>query len=205
MSEKYQDLVIKDGAFIGDFETMYQRFDDPWGQSDKLYSTSISRRAVCHFIEKYRIQSLVEFGCGLGTTTKYIHDQTGINIVGVDIAPTCIKKASKSYPHIEFFVDSVSNLANYRAFDAIFFSEITWYLLEDNAIDKAFQELSEQMRGKYFIHNLVFYKQDLQRYGKRYFTTLDEFVDFCPFRLISSVESSFEAESTIETSTLFLI
>ena len=27
---KYQDLVIKDGNFVGKFEEMYQKFSDPW-------------------------------------------------------------------------------------------------------------------------------------------------------------------------------
>ena len=30
---RYQDYVIKDGKFIGDFEGMYRNFDDPWHQS----------------------------------------------------------------------------------------------------------------------------------------------------------------------------
>ncbi len=30
---KYQDLVIKNGQFVGEFEKMYQLFDDPWNQS----------------------------------------------------------------------------------------------------------------------------------------------------------------------------
>ncbi len=27
---KYQDYVIKDGELVGEFEKMYQDFDDPW-------------------------------------------------------------------------------------------------------------------------------------------------------------------------------
>ena len=30
MKLKYQDLVIKDGKFVGKFEEMYQKFSDPW-------------------------------------------------------------------------------------------------------------------------------------------------------------------------------
>ena len=33
MKLKYQDLVIKDGKFVGEFEKMYQEFDDPWNQT----------------------------------------------------------------------------------------------------------------------------------------------------------------------------
>ncbi len=32
---KYQDLVIKDGKFVGKFEEMYKKFSDPWHLLDK--------------------------------------------------------------------------------------------------------------------------------------------------------------------------
>ena len=36
----YQDLVIKDGKFVGKFEEMYQKFSDPWNllKKNKLKS-----------------------------------------------------------------------------------------------------------------------------------------------------------------------
>ena len=84
---RYQDYVIKDGKFIGEFEKMYQKFTDPWHQSEKLYFSSLSRRSVCWFIEKYDIKSLVECGCGLGRTNFYIKENTAknIDILGIDI------------------------------------------------------------------------------------------------------------------------
>ena len=33
MTKKYQDYVIKDGNFVGDFEGLYKDFEDPWYQS----------------------------------------------------------------------------------------------------------------------------------------------------------------------------
>ena len=59
---KYQDLVIKNGKFIGEFEKMYQRFDNPWNQTNKDYvENSISRQIVINYIkiwhkEHYRIR-----------------------------------------------------------------------------------------------------------------------------------------------------
>ena len=32
---RYQDYVIKDGVIIGEFEEMYQDFNDPWEQTTK--------------------------------------------------------------------------------------------------------------------------------------------------------------------------
>ena len=30
MKIKYQDYVIKDGKFVGEFDEMYKKFSDPW-------------------------------------------------------------------------------------------------------------------------------------------------------------------------------
>ena len=42
--ERYQDYVIKDGKLVGEFESMYQDFDNPWDQSfreDAVLSKSV--------------------------------------------------------------------------------------------------------------------------------------------------------------------
>ena len=51
---------------------------------------------------------------------------------------------------------------------------------------------------------LVFYKGK-QRYGNNYFTNLKEFLDFCPFRLLTKVEINNNDFETIETSSIFII
>ena len=64
--------------------------------------------------------------------------------------------------------------------------------------------MSEKLKGKYFIHNLVFYKGQ-QKYGNDYFTNLNEFIKFCPFELLGKVEINLKESDTIETSTIFKI
>jgi len=44
--KKYQDYVIKDGKFVGDFEGMYQNFEDPWLQSVDDNNIFNSRRVL---------------------------------------------------------------------------------------------------------------------------------------------------------------
>ncbi len=206
---KYQDLVIKDGKFVGEFEKMYQEFSDPWVQSEEIYYSSLSRRSVCYFLEKFDINSIVEWGCGLGRTVNYIKENTGkdIDILGIDISKTAIDKAKNFYPKLEFKVDNILNISKYEEFDCMFFSEITWYLLEDKTIDKIFNIMSTKLKGKnkFLIHNLVFYKGGVQQYGKEYFTTLDEFIEFCPFELLGKVQSDIQSEGNIETSAIFKI
>lgn len=202
---KYQDYVIKNGKFVGKFEKMYKEFDDPWGQSSEGYvENNISRQIVCNYINHFNIKSMVEFGCGLGKTTKFISEKTGVDILGVDIAETPIKTAKSKYPELKFEVNDILQIADYNNYDCFFFSEITWYLLEDNKIDTIFEMMKSNLKGKYFIHNLVFYKAQ-QKYGLDYFSNLEEFIEYSPFQLIGKNQTEFKDSNTRETSSIFII
>ena len=156
---KYGDYFIKDGKFIGDYEKIYKDFDDPWNQSKDWYvNYSPSRQAVVSFINKYKVKSIVEFGCGLGFTTDYITKNTQTKILGVDISQTSITKASMKFPELKFIQDDVSNIIEYKNYDCFYFAEITWFLLENKKIDKIFELMKKYLKGKFFIHNLVFTK-----------------------------------------------
>ena len=95
----------------------------------------------------------------------------------------------------------IGSIANYECY---FLSEITWCLLENKLIDRIFKLMQESLNGKYFIHNLVFYKGQ-QQYGNNYFTNLNEFIDFCPFNLITKVEINNIEDDCIHTSSIFKI
>lgn len=201
--ERYQDYVIKDGEFIGKFEEMYQKFENPWFQASREYNeNSYSRNFTILNIRKYGIKSLVEFGCGLGHYTSLIHKSTGARIKGIDISSTAIKKAKRLWPYLDFAVDRVQNIQNYSEFEAVLFAEITWYVLED--LDEIFNKMFAYFPNKYFFHNLVFYKGK-QEYGREYFTNLSEFINYVPFKLIGYSEATAIDDDTIETSTIFKI
>jgi trans-aconitate methyltransferase len=198
--ESYHDYVIKDGQFIGQFEEMYRRFDSPWMQDRQ--PNPYARQIGIMYLQRYGIRSVLECGCGLGFYSDWIHRQTGIVPVGIDISPTAIERAQAQFPHLDFRTDTVQNLAAYADVDALLFAEITWYLLPD--LDALFEQMQTHFAGKYFIHNLVFYK-GTQKYGTEYFTNLREFIDYVPFKLVAYCEASGADDSTIETSTIFRI
>ena len=202
--ERYQDYVIKDGKFIGKFEEMYQKFDDPWHQTEDGLFNDLSRKVVVHFMKQYQIKSSVEFGCGLGKTMHFIQKETNIDTLGIDISETSIKKAREKYPEMSFKVDNVDNILDYSQYQSFFFSEITWYLLEDKLLDRVFEKMKNNLSGKFFIHNLNFYKGQ-QKYGNNYFSNLNEFLEFCPFKLLTKVEINNYDFDTSETSSIFLI
>ena len=60
--EKYQDYVIKEGKLVGEFEQMYQDFEDPWEQSER--EKFASEKAVhVNLIESLSCGSVVELSC----------------------------------------------------------------------------------------------------------------------------------------------
>lgn len=184
--ETYQDYVIKDGKFIGKFEEMYKKFDDPWHQLKEVYN-SYSRFNTILSLRKLQAISVLEVGCGLGAFTNYMSMALpDVQIVGMDISQTAIEKASNSYPELEFIVGDLNEIDNLvcreeNNFDVIVLSEIMWYILQ--SLDKITEKLKKNFSGKYVIVNQTFYKGE-QMYGKEYFTNLDEMFDYLKMEVI---------------------
>lgn len=63
--ERYQDYVIKDGKLVGEFEAMYQDFDNPWDQSFREDSI-LSKSVVENILRQGDFKRPYEIGCGLG-------------------------------------------------------------------------------------------------------------------------------------------
>ena len=92
---RYQDYVIKDGKLVGEFEQMYQDFDDPWEQTTR--EAWASEKAVAlNLIQKLQAKRVIELGCGLGHYTQKIH-KLGVDVLGVDVSKTAIDKAKLNY------------------------------------------------------------------------------------------------------------
>jgi len=204
-AKRYQDFVIKDGKFVGHFDEMYKAFGDPWHQSEPEHNAlSASRNIAMLNMARYGIRSVVEFGCGLGYYTDLLRRSLGMRVLGVDVSPTAIERSRRRFPDSAFAVDEVCNIARYVDYEAVLFAEITWYILEE--LRHVFAEMLRCFRGKYFVHNLVFYKGTTQQYGREHFTSLDEFIACCPFKLLARSEyTGADPTSSIETSTIFLI
>lgn len=111
MCSRYQDYVIKDGVFIGKFEEMYQKFDDPWDQKKNVddlyvhYATSMTIRDI-------NSKHVLEVGCGLGALTNYLSNlNPDVHIVGMDISESAIRKAQEAFPDRTFFVGNINDIS----------------------------------------------------------------------------------------------
>ena len=69
--KKYQDLVIKNGKFVGKFEEMYQKFPDPWNLIKKnKFGQNLNYKIILHYcseikkLKKSKKLTTLEIGCG---------------------------------------------------------------------------------------------------------------------------------------------
>lgn len=168
----YQDYVIHDGTFIGEFENMYQDYEDPWFQTVKEQWASDKAIAI-NLMRKLKVKKVMELGCGLGYFTHEIA-KTGVEVLGIDISQTAIRKARSTFPQCNFLVSDILNYSVYRSFkpDLIIMAEITWYILDK--LDSLLSFLRLEFPDSYIIHLCVVHPPDVQKYGNDKFTTLQE-------------------------------
>ena len=185
MQEKrYQDFVIKDGKFIGNFEEMYQEFDNPWCQSDDE-SIFDSRRAIAKgWIKRISGSTqarVCEVGCGFGHLTGDL-TREGVSCIGTDISATAVKKAKEINPGCRFSVTNFDDFQFYRKnkINIFLMSELTWYVLPKLAefLSNLRHYQMETDEPIYLIHLLTTYSAGLQKYGNEYFTDLESILDY---------------------------
>jgi len=186
---RYQDYVIKDGKLVGEFEEMYQDFDDPWEQTTREEWAS-EKAVALNLIDKLKAKKVIELGCGLGHYTNKIHN-LGVDVLGVDVSKTAIEKARSVYPGCAFAVGDILDLSIYREYqpDVIVMAEITWYVLEK--LDKFTSFLRSDLPNTYLIHLLTTYPPGVQQYGKDKFTNLQEIMSYFQMRYLEWGEISY--------------
>jgi SAM-dependent methyltransferase len=185
ITPRYQDFVIKDGKFIGDFEGLYKNFEDPWHQSrtDQLHD---SRRSLainwCNNLRgKYGSMRVIELGCGFGHLTQILHEQN-FSAIGTDISNIAIEKARELNPGATFIQCALNEFDKLKLFDADIYlmAEITWYILDDLDLFIKNLRAAKKERNKpiFLIHLLTTYPPGIQKYGADKFTTLDEILKY---------------------------
>lgn len=77
---------------------------------------------VMNKIPKDRTRLVLDVGCGLGGTAKYIQDHGWGEVTGIDIEQESIKYAQEKYPDMEFATCSVEDAAKVldKKFDLIY-------------------------------------------------------------------------------------
>lgn len=134
----FEEYVIQNGLLVGEFESLYEKFDDPWDQS-RLDQVQDTRRSIaltpCLYLRSSnppdQVSRVVEIGCGFGHLTDYLRHQ-GFSAVGVDVSKTAVAKAREKNPSSVFInasIDSPSLLETLDP-DVVIMAEVTWYVLD---------------------------------------------------------------------------
>jgi predicted TPR repeat methyltransferase len=186
---RYQDYVIKDGKLVGEFEQMYQDFDDPWEQTTREQWASEKAVAI-NLVQKFNAKRVIELGCGFGHYTKRIAD-IGVDVLGIDVSETAIQKARLLYPNLQFAVGDILDFDLYRQYrpDIIVMAEITWYVLDK--LDTFLKFVRSELPDTYLIHLLTTYPPGVQQYGKDKFTNLDEIMRYFGMQYLEWGEMSY--------------
>lgn len=132
-STRYQDYVIRDGKYIGQFEDMYQNAAEiPWHQDETV--NAIFSDLTVAILKRRPASSLLDVGCGMGYMAARLKSEIlGLTrVVGLDISPTATAKAAVMFPDIEFRAGTLdADTAGGETFDVVVSKDVLWYVLDD--------------------------------------------------------------------------
>ena len=191
--KKYQDYVISNGILIGEWEKLYNDFEDPWMQSrhDHVFDSrrQLTIIACKRLREQFTSSNVLELGCGFGYITRQLAD-LNFNAMGIDISKSAIRKAKIKHPKSEFKVSKFNNFEIIYDFqpDIIIMAELTWYILEEleDFLSKLKTYASSRNRPVFLIHLLAVYKPGVQKFGIDKFTNHEEILDYFDLEYLES-------------------
>jgi len=129
---RYQDYVIKNGRFIGEFEEMYRNSSQiPWHQDETVNSIFSDMCVV--IIRRCMPASLLDVGCGLGYMAERLRSEIdGLeNIVGLDVSETATARAKDLFPLIRFVAGDLKSALPENKFEMVVSKDVLWYVLDD--------------------------------------------------------------------------
>lgn len=190
VSKDFVFKTEKDGrlSFVGDFEGFYNSVDDPWGQigvDDRLREYyAFSRRNVLDAINsiidsRAETADILEVGCGLGYVSSKLRKELpgNVNITGMDVSPTAIRKARVLFPSLEFIVGDIrsEHLNIEKKYDIVLMAEVLWYILEE--LPQVFANIDALLKNKGFlVFSNGFLKE--QKYGREIIDGFDGLVRY---------------------------
>lgn len=193
---RYQDYVIRDGEFVGDFESMYQDHEDPWHQSAPVYTPE--KLHLLATIKRLSIKQevrIIDIGCGLGAFTVEMFS-LGLPTLGIDLSPTAISKASNINPGPKYAVGDLKSYELFESFRPTLFVmvETAWYVLDQL---RSFRDyLLSAHPNAHLLLSLNFLPTSVQEYGRDYFTTPAEMRDYFELHYVEFGDIRLEAGNT---------
>lgn len=193
---QFEEYVIQDGRLVGEFEALYEKFDDPWNQS-RLDQVQDTRRSIalaqCLYLRSSnppdQVSRVVEIGCGFGHLTDSLREE-GFSAVGVDVSKTAVAKAREKNPSSVFMAASIDSPSLLESLDpdVVIMAEVTWYVLEhiSDFLDRLREHALSRQRPTYLIHLLTTYPLGVHKCGREFFTDLKRILNFFNLDYIES-------------------
>lgn len=130
---------------------------DPWGL-DWRPSQQYRYAKVIEALNKHagkKDLSIADIGCATGVFTNYIYDNcrsNNIDLVGMDISPLAVTRASQSYPHINFIESDIQQFSEkYTQSQDVIICLETLYYIESDKRKAAVNQLVSSLKDKGII------------------------------------------------------
>lgn len=130
-STRYQDYVIRDGRYIGQFDDMYRNSAEvPWHQDETV--NAIFSDLTVAILKHHRVCSLLDVGCGVGYMAERLRREIAeLNrVVGIDISQTAVARAAELFPDVEFIPGTLDTLTIGECFEVVVSKDVLWYVLD---------------------------------------------------------------------------
>ena len=126
--------------FVGDFEGLYRKVQDPWEQSGhsgdamaQYYKHSRHRLAtVLKRVMSIHSGPVLEVGCGHGHVVDYLsREMPYATIEGIDVSDTAIAQAKRKYPNRRLRVGDARLYIGEGEYRVVILNQILWYVMHD--------------------------------------------------------------------------
>jgi cyclopropane fatty-acyl-phospholipid synthase-like methyltransferase len=134
--------------------------------------------------------SILDYGCGIGDLIKHLEDKKISDYLGVDINPTFIKFANRSYPDNKFKLITGVNELNTKMDDVCAIGVFTWYITKNefiSIIHKLYELANKQVlitclygnpdytwKGTYRYYDEIIFKKLFPKYNMEFYMNVEK-------------------------------
>ncbi len=162
ISKRWNNLKRKlkiNDSFTNSEEYWIKRYASGGTSGDGSYNrlAEFKSQVINDYIEKNKIQTIIELGCGDGNQLQYFKIQ---NYIGFDISPEAIERCRKKYRNDsskEFYL--IEELNDQKA-DATLSLDVLYHLIEDDVYDLYLQKLFDASKKYVIIYSSNFEDSD---------------------------------------------